>query len=149
MYERILVAVDGSDLAMRALEHGLKLAELAGSEVTVVTVIEPTAIYGGGYAMASGVVMDPLPGLIEAQESGAKDALARAEKLAAERGLSIKTVTVEQSFAAEGIVSTAEKIKAELIVMGSHGRRGLDRLLIGSQTSNVLAHTTIPVLVTR
>jgi len=149
MYARILIATDGSDLADRALDHTLQLAKLAGSEVTIVTVTEPATIVGGGYAAIGGSVIDPIPELIEAQEKAARELLERAAKRAADQGVTAKTVLVDNSFAAEGIVATANEIGAELIVMGSHGRRGLNRLLLGSQTNNVLAHTKIPVLVTR
>lgn len=149
MYARILIATDGSDLADRALDHGLQLAKLAGSEVTIVTVTEPAAVIGGGYATVAGTVVDPLPELIEAQDKAARELLERAAKRAADQGVIVKTVLVDNSFPAEGIVATAVNIGAELIVMGSHGRRGLNRLLLGSQTNNVLAHTTVPVLVTR
>jgi nucleotide-binding universal stress UspA family protein len=149
MYARILIATDGSELADRALDHGLQLAKLAGSEVTIVTVTEPATLIGGGYATVAGTVIDPLPELIEAQDKAARDLLARMAKRAADQGVTVKTVLVDNSFPAEGIVATAANIGAELIVMGSHGRRGLDRLLLGSQTNNVLAHTKVPVLVTR
>jgi nucleotide-binding universal stress UspA family protein len=149
MYARILIATDGSELADRALDHGLQLAKLAGSEVTIVTVTEPATLIGGGYATVAGTVMDPLPELIEAQDKAARDLLARMAKRAADQGVTVKTVLVDNSFPAEGIVATAANIGAELIVMGSHGRRGLNRLLLGSQTNNVLAHTKVPVLVTR
>lgn len=149
MYARILIATDGSELADRAIDHGVQLAKLAGSEVTIVTVTEPVSIVGGGYATVVGGVVEPIPELIEAQEKSARDLLQRAANRAAEQGLTVKTVLVDNSFAAEGIVATANEIGAELIVMGSHGRRGLNRLLLGSQTNNVLAHTELPVLVTR
>ena len=149
MYARILIATDGSEFADRAIDHGVQLAKLAGSEVTIVTVTEPVTIVGGGYATVVGGVVDPIPELIEAQEKSARDLLQRAANRAAEQGLTVKTVLVDNSFAAEGIVATANEIGAELIVMGSHGRRGLNRLLLGSQTNNVLAHTKLPVLVTR
>lgn len=149
MYARILIATDGSDLADRAIDHGLQLAKVAGSEVTIVTVTEPATLVGGGYATVAGGVIDPLPELIEAQEKAARELLERAAKRAADQGVTAKTVLVDNSFAAEGIVATADQIGAELIIMGSHGRRGLNRLLLGSQTNNVLAHTKIPVLVTR
>jgi nucleotide-binding universal stress UspA family protein len=149
MYARILIATDGSELADRAIDHGVQLAKLAGSEVTIVTVTEPVTIVGGGYATVVGGVVDPIPELIEAQEKSARDLLQRAANRAADQGLTVKTVLVDNSFAAEGIVATANEIGAELIIMGSHGRRGLNRLLLGSQTNNVLAHTKLPVLVTR
>lgn len=149
MYARILIASDGSELADRAIDHGVQLAKLAGSEVTIVTVTEPVTIVGGGYATVVGGVVDPIPELIEAQEKSARDLLQRAANRAADQGVTAKTILVDNSFAAEGIVATANEIGAELIIMGSHGRRGLNRLLLGSQTNNVLAHTKLPVLVTR
>ena len=148
MYKRILIATDGSELAKRALEHGLKLAKLVNAEVTIVTVTEPPAIVGGGYATMGGV-FDVIPELIEAQEAAGRELLATAKTLADREGVTGTTVLVDNSFPAEGIIATAESVGADLIVMGSHGRRGLGRLLVGSQTSNVLAHTKIPVLVTR
>ncbi len=149
MYARILIASDGSELADRAVDHGVQLAKLAGSEVTIVTVTEPVTIVGGGYATVVGGVVDPIPELIEAQEKSARELLQRAANRAADQGVTAKTILVDNSFAAEGIVATANEIGAELIIMGSHGRRGLNRLLLGSQTNNVLAHTKLPVLVTR
>lgn len=149
MYARILVAMDGSDLAARALDHALQLAKLAGSAMTIVTVNEPAVVAGGGYAAVAGTAFDPLPELIEAQQQVAKDLLAAAARKAEAAGVSVGTVLIENSFPADGIIATANEIGAELIVMGSHGRSGLGRLLLGSQTNNVLAHSKIPVLVTR
>lgn len=149
MYTHILVATDGSELGGRALDHALGLAKDLGSQVTVVTVTEPAAVVGGGYATVAGTAFDPIPELLEAQEMAARGVLAKAEKTAKAAGVTAKTVYVNDSFPAEGIVATANSIGADLIVMGSHGRRGFGRLLLGSQTNNVLAHTKIPVLVTR
>ena len=149
MYERILVATDGSEMSGRALDHALGLAKALGSQVTIVTVTEPAALVGGGYGAVAGTAFDPIPELMEAQEAVAKSLLATAVATAKEAGIGAKTAYVNDSFPAEGIIATANSIDADLIVMGSHGRRGLGRLLLGSQTSNVLAHTTIPVLVTR
>jgi nucleotide-binding universal stress UspA family protein len=149
MYAHILIATDGSELAARALDHGLGVAKALGSAVTIVTVTEPTAVLGGGYASVAGTSFDPIPELLEAQEQAAKDLLAKAETTASAAGVTARTVYVNDSFPAEGIITTANSVGADLIVMGSHGRRGLGRLLLGSQTNNVLAHTTIPVLVTR
>lgn len=149
MYAHILVATDGSELAGRALDHALGLAKALGSRVTIVTVTEPAALVGGGYGAVAGTAFDPVPELIEAQEEAAKGLLAKAVETARAAGIEAKTVYVNDSFPAEGIIGTADSVGADLIVMGSHGRRGLGRLLLGSQTSNVLAHTKVPVLVTR
>ena len=149
MYRSILVAIDGSDLATRALEHALTLSKALGSKVTVVTVIEPTAVAGGGYPMLVGVGFEAVAELLAAHRSIANETLDKAVALAAAQGVEARRELVEEVFAAEGIIATAEKIGADLIVMGSHGLRGLSRVLLGSQTSNVLAHTRLPVLVTR
>lgn len=149
MYAHILVAIDGSALADRALDQTIAIAKALNSDVTVVTVSEPASVVGAGYYAGTGYIGDPIPGLVEAQEKAATDLLADAEAKVKAAGLPAKTVYVNDSFPAEGIVLTAEKLGVDLIVMGSHGRRGLGRLLLGSQTSNVLAQTKTPVLVTR
>jgi len=149
MYAHILIATDGSELAARALDQGLKLARTVGSKVTIVTVTEPAAVIGGGYAAVAGTGFDPIPELIEAQKQVAEGVLKSAAEAARGQGVEANTVLVDNSFPAEGIVASAEQVGADLIVMGSHGRRGIGRLLLGSQTSNVLAHSKIPVLVTR
>lgn len=149
MYAQILIATDGSELAGRALEQGLKLGKALGSKVTIVTVTEPTALVGGGYAAIAGTTFDPIPELIEAQKAMADGVLKAAAETAAAHGVAAKTLLVDNSFPADAIVSAASEIGADLIVMASHGRRALGRLLLGSQTSNVLAHSKIPVLVTR
>lgn len=149
MYAQILIAVDGSELAERALAHGFAMAKALGSKVTVVTVMEPPAMVGGTYGAFGSVGFDPIPELIEAQKKQAEGILAKATDAAAAAGVEVKTLLVENSFPAEGIIAAAEEAKADLVVMGSHGRRGFGRLLLGSQTSNVLAQSKIPVLVTR
>ena len=149
MYKKILIATDGSELAGRALEHGLKLAKLVGAEVTILTVTEPAAVVGAGYASIAGTMIDPMPELIQAQEDAAKQVLATAETAAKDAGVVVQTRLIDNSFPAEGIVAAAAETGADLIVMGSHGRRGIGRVLLGSQTSNVLAHSKVPVLVTR
>lgn len=115
----------------------------------MVTVIEPAALMGGGYASAAGTVFDPIPELVEAQKEATGKLLSKAVEAVAAHGVKTSSEYVDNSFPAEGIISTAERVGADLIIMGSHGRRGLGRLLLGSQTNEVLAHTKIPVLVTR
>ncbi len=149
MYAHILIATDGSQLAARALDQGLKLAKTLGSKVTIVTVTEPAAVIGGGYAAVAGTGFDPIPELIEAQKQVAEGVLKAATDVARGHGVEANTVLVDNSFPAEGIIASAEQVGADLIVMASHGRRGLGRLLLGSQTSNVLAHSKVPVLVVR
>ena len=149
MYKHILIATDGSDVAKRAVDHGLALAKAVGARVTIVTVTEPAAVIGAGYATIAGTIVDPLPDLLAAQPEAARSTLRGATDVATRVGVTANTVLVDDSYPAEGIVSRAEADGCDLIVMGSHGRRGLGRLLLGSQTSNVLSLSKIPVLVTR
>ena len=146
MYAHILVATDGSDLADRGLDHAIAIAKALNSDLTVVTVSESAAMIG---AYVDGFYAIDQSELIEGQHEAAKTLLDKAEVKAKAAGIAVKTVHVKDSFPAEGIVDTAQNLGADLIVIGSHGRRGLGRLLLGSQTSNVLAHTKTPVLVTR
>lgn len=149
MYKNILIATDGSEIAQKALRHGLGLAKSEGAAVTILTVMDPGTVVGAGYASITGTIIDPVPELIEAQTEMARSVLAEAHKVASEAGVAAKTALIEDSYPAEGINGEAERIGADLIVMGSHGRRGLGRLLLGSQTSNVLVHAKVPVLVVR
>ena len=149
MYKHILIATDGSDIAARALDHGLALAKAVGARVTIITVTEPAAVVGAGYATIAGTIVDPLPDLLAAQQEAARSTLKSASDIATRAGVTADTVLINDSYPAEGIVSRAGADGCDLIVMGSHGRRGLGRLLLGSQTSNVLALSKIPVLVTR
>jgi len=147
MYKQIVVATDGSDLAKRALEHAARLAGIVGARVAICTVIEPSAMLG--YADMAGAVFDPLPEMVEAQHEGAKTVLKAAADAALTLGIEADTQVVDNAFPAEGIIAVADKVAADLIVMGSHGRRGFGRLLLGSQTNEVLAHSKVPVLVIR
>lgn len=149
MYSNILIAIDGSELADRAIEHGLQLAKNLSSQITLVTVSEPPAMIGGGYGAFGATGFDPMPELIESQRKLSESIIAKGVEKAKAAGFDAKTLIVENSFPAEGIIASAESSGADLIVMGSHGRRGISRLLLGSQTSNVLAHSKLPVLVTR
>lgn len=149
MYSTILIATDGSELATKALEQGCELAKRFSAAVTIVTVTEPATVVGAGYAAAAGVGYSPIPELIEAQKTQAETVLTEAKARAEAVGVNAATKLVEGAYPADGIVQVAGEIGADLIVMASHGRRGLGRLLLGSQTNNVLAQTKIPVLVTR
>src|SRR5690349_7239508 len=113
MYAHILVATDGSELAARALDHALGLAKALGSAVTIVTVTEPTAVLGGGYATVAGTAFDPIPELIEAQDNAARNLLSKAASSAIAGGVTAKTVYVNDSFPADGIINTANSVGAD------------------------------------
>lgn len=149
MYSRIICAVDGSELSTKALRHALALASENRATVTAVTVTEPSIIIAPGAEMMMVDTGTILADLEKAKGESAKGILADATKLAAASGGTITGIHVANSTPADGIIHAAKEQNADLIVMGSHGRRGLGRLLLGSQASEVLAHAEVPVLIVK
>lgn len=149
MYKHILISTDGSEVAQKGVDHGLSLAKSLGAKVTIVTVTERFPIYAG----AAGAGWVPGPDEMAQYEAGQKEAadrvLAEAKAAADKIGVDAETVHVPDAQPAEAIIAAAKDRSCGLIAMSSHGRRGLGRLLLGSQTSEVLAHSHVPVLVVR
>jgi nucleotide-binding universal stress UspA family protein len=148
MYKEILIATDGSELADRAVDHGFKLANEVKARVTIVTVTAPWSVLD----LAREARMskpDPIHQFEEMAAASAKAILEAAAQKAKVAGVVYEVVHVPDQPPAEGIIAIAEKKGCDLIVMASHGRRTLGRLLLGSQVSEVLAHTRVPVLVVR
>jgi nucleotide-binding universal stress UspA family protein len=133
MYKQILIATDGSELAGRAVTTGLILAKTLKARVTAVTVTEPWS------AMVTGepALVFPIDEYEKAAAENAARILSRVSTAAKDAGVECDTVHVND-FPAEGIVETAKAKACDLIVMASHGRRGLSKLLLGSQASRVL-----------
>ncbi len=147
MYQKILIATDGSTLSRKAVASGLELAALSGASVVALKIIPryPVSYFEGGVSLSSDNVAD-----VEKQWADAAMAVVTKVKDAAEaEGIRAKAVTVSSDFTAEAIINAAKKHKCDLIVMASHGRRGMKRLLMGSETMHVLTHSHIPVLVLR
>jgi nucleotide-binding universal stress UspA family protein len=145
MYANILVSTDGSDVAKKGVQHGIALAKALNAKVTVITITEPVPVfYGSGHAS----------GWIPAQEDFdavceefAGKVLDEARAMAEQIGISAKLLHTPNAHPATAIIETAKSERCDLIVMGSHGRRGFSRLLLGSQTLEVLANGSVPVLV--
>jgi nucleotide-binding universal stress UspA family protein len=145
MYKHILIATDGSELAGKAVAAGFDLARQLGARVTAVTVTEPwTAVVTEEAALGF-----PLDEFEKSTNESATRILSAVSKLARKADINCATVHAKDQYPAEGILDTAKKRECDLIVMASHGRRGLGRLLLGSQAVKVLTHTTIPVLICR
>jgi nucleotide-binding universal stress UspA family protein len=144
MFKKILVPVDGSDTSIAALRRAVRLAKLTDGSVTVVSVIDPYPFTGVGNDLAYGQEQ-----YLTAANNEASAALEAAQASAEALGFELETVVVEGHAIHRGIVDTADSIEADLIVMGSHGRRGFEKFMLGSVTQRVLADSTIPVLVTR
>lgn len=149
MYSNIVCAVDGSELSTKALRHALGLAAKTGGKVTAVTVTEPSIVLAPGAEIMMVDTSSIIADLEKAKAESAKGILADAEAAAKTAGASVIGIHIANSPAAEGILQAAKEIRADLVVMGSHGRRGLGRLLLGSQAAEVLAHTDLPVLIVK
>jgi nucleotide-binding universal stress UspA family protein len=143
VYTHILISTDGSALAQRGVDHGLSLANALDSKVTIITVTEPLPVL----VMGDGAWALDLTGYEADQAKFAEGVLSAAKASAAKMQREINTVHVPNSHPASAIVEIAQKLGCNLIVMASHGRRGIKRVLLGSQTSEVLATATVPVIV--
>lgn len=147
MYSNIVCAIDGSDLSTKAFTHAIALSGKLGARLTAVTVTEPSIIIAPGAEMMMVDTSSILAELDKAKAESAKGVLEEANKLASAAGIDLATQHMPDLPAAEGIIRSAKAAGADLIIMGSHGRRGLGRLLLGSQAAEVLAHAEIPVLI--
>lgn len=147
MFQRIVVAIDGSELSDKAFRHALGLAGQLKAKLIAVTVSEPSLIITSGAEMMQLNTTTVINELNRAKEENAAKILGAAKEAAA--GYPIEALHMPDSQTADGILETATTQGADLIVMGSHGRRGLGRLLLGSQAAEVLAHSNIPVLVVK
>jgi len=145
MYKHILIATDGSDLSEKALHHGLQLGKALGADVTIATATEPwEAVIVGEVA----VVLPPEK-YEETAEANAANILNKARQIADKEGVSCHTLHVKGRHPAEGIIEAAKDKSCDLIVMASHGRRGLSRMVLGSETNEVVTHSELPVLIIR
>ena len=145
MYRHILVPTDGSELSNNAVEHAAALAKAVNAKLTVLAVTIPYYAYA----------VDPeltVIGYDAYQESAAKLAaqyLEAAKQIAAAAQVTCDTLTVEHAQIYQAIIDAANQHNCDLIVMASHGRRGIAAIVLGSETVKVLTHSAIPVLVVR
>jgi len=147
MFQRILVATDGSPLSKKAVASAIELATQNGAELIALTVVPR---YPKNYFDGAAVFTPEDIARIEKQwAEAAQETLDAVAKRAKASGVKVKTVTVSSDLVAEAIVNAAKKHKSDMIVMASHGRKGIKRLLLGSETQHVLTHSELPVLVLR
>jgi nucleotide-binding universal stress UspA family protein len=141
MYKHILIATDGSELAEKVAATGLTLAKGLRARATAVTVSEPWAAARTCY----GSVAVPFDAYEKAAGAAASKILASVSELA--KQLQTECAAIHDKVTAEGIRQVAENRECDLIVMASHGRRGLSRLTLGSQATRVLTNSSVPVLI--
>jgi nucleotide-binding universal stress UspA family protein len=144
MYKRILVPTDGSDISAKAVESAAALAHLLGAQARVLSVKEPFP-----YSAISEMQPVPPQEFYDAQERIARGRVDAAKQTLEAAGVQTEGATVESLHPWEAIITHAKDQACDLIVMASHGRRGLNALLLGSETQKVLTHSTLAVLVVR
>jgi nucleotide-binding universal stress UspA family protein len=148
MYKHILLPTDGSKLATKAVKEGLRLAKALGAQVTAVNVVsEYQMVIDEGFVLPNAAVLRKR----YEEETGKRsrkilDAVKTDAKAA---GVRCRGVTLTSSIPYDAIIRQAKKSKCDLIMMASHGRKGIASILLGSETAKVLTHSTIPVLVVR
>ena len=148
MYKNILIADDGSELANKAVTDGLTLAKHMGAKVTIVTVTE----IWNAREMAARIEQgnkNPIEQFEKRAAEVAGKALDAAKAKADELGVPCETIHVPDQHPADGIIRAGKNNDCDLIIMASHGYRGVKRLLLGSVANEVLAHSDIPVLIHR
>ena len=150
MYANILMSTDGSEVAKKGVEHGIALAKSLKAKATVIMVTEPLPVdYGSGHAagwIPSQAEFDRYDAACKEHAGKVLDEVAAVAKRI---GISAELLHVSSPHPASAIIETAKSKGCDLIVMASHGRRGLKKLFLGSQTSEVLADGSVPVLVVR
>jgi len=147
MYQHILVATDGSDLSKTAVRNAIDLAAAVNAELVALYVVPryPVSYFEGGITISIEDIART-----EKQWSDKGRAVVDAVQQEAEAaGVKAKGVVLQSDLVAESIMAAAAKHQCDLVVMASHGRRGLKRVLLGSETQHVLTHSTIPVLILR
>ena len=144
MYKRILVPTDGSERSVKAVEGAARFAKPIGATLVVMTVVEPYS-----YTNLAEYRPESIEQYDERVTAEAEERLADAKEIADRIGVENRTVMTTSFSPAEAIIEQAEKNGCDLIVMASHGRKGIAAVLLGSETQKVLTHSHFPVMVYR
>ena len=144
MFQRILLATDGSAASEHAAQLAVELAKVHGARLTALYVVDPYPYLGIGEANPMG-----FQAYMSAALQHASDAHAKVQALCAQAGVPFQPRLAEDVAPAAGIVQAARQTEADLVVVGSHGRSGIARLMLGSVASKVVAESPVPVLVAR
>lgn len=142
LFKRILVATDGSESAEKAASHAVNIAKAAGAELYALYVISTK------YAVTTRSVKGWTDEFEEGLAKRGRAAICNVEQLGKEAGLKVEPVFLK-GIPAEEILNYAEKNDIDLIVMGTKGLKGIEKLLLGSVAENVLRHSKVPVMVVR
>lgn len=144
MFKHILAPVDGSETSVAALEKAIGMAQAFGATVSAIYVIDPYPFTGVGSEFAYGQDQ-----YLNAARGEARAAMDDADQRLKAAGVAHDTRVIESHAVWRGILEAIDATGADLVVIGSHGRRGLERLVLGSVTQSVLSHTQVTTLVVR
>lgn len=147
MFKHLLVPTDGSELSQRAVAQAVALAGELGARITFFTAFQPYPRTFGDMGAVFG--LSALALYSEDVQQAAAQRLAEARRIADDAGVACEVLQLNFDEPYAGIIEAARLQGCDLILMASHGRRGLDALLLGSETHKVLTHSAIPVLVAR
>ena len=147
MYRRILVATDGSTLSKKAVRNGIGLAAATGAELIALYVVPryPMGYFEGALTISS----EDIARTEKHWHDRGQAVVDSVREAAVADGVKAKAVVAHSDLVAESIMAAARKHKCDLVVMASHGRKGIKRILLGSETQQVLTHSSLPVLVLR
>jgi nucleotide-binding universal stress UspA family protein len=145
MHKHILIPTDGSGLSQNAVDYGVALAKSVNAKVTILTVSAPFHTF----AIEPGMITDTPEQYAKRTAVLAAKYLNAAKAAASAAGVSCETIHAEHDHPYLAIIGTAAQKSCDLIVMASHGWRGISAIVLGSETTKVLTHSTIPVLVVR
>lgn len=144
MFKRILVPTDGSEITAKAIATAIELAKSLGAELCTISVKEPFP-----YSAISEMQPTPPQEFFDAQERIASTRVHAVVAQSQQAGVACESHTVEALHPWEAIIAYAQRLECDLLVMASHGRRGVSALLLGSETQKVLTHSKVPVLIVR
>jgi nucleotide-binding universal stress UspA family protein len=144
MFKHVLVPVDGSGTSRQATEKAVAVAAAFKSKVTVICVVDSYAFTGVGSDLAYGQAQ-----YLDAAKAEAELAISHATNAFEASGIAVTASVMEGQAVYKCILDAAESCDADLIVMGSHGRKGLEKLVLGSVAAQVVSHTHLPVMIVR
>ncbi|CAM4312572.1 universal stress protein [Acinetobacter pragensis] len=144
-YNQILVPVDGSQISFSAVKKAAQIAKAFNSKLTLISLVAEDPFTDADFYYSSAIMKEYF---VQAHENATKS-LADALEIAKAEGVDAETQVVKGQVSAEGIAETATELKADLIVMGSHGRKGFQKMLLGSFAQDVLRNTELPVLIVK
>ncbi|MGE8652413.1 MAG: universal stress protein [Acinetobacter gandensis] len=144
-YQQILVPVDGSEISFSAVKKAAILAKAFNSQLTLISLVAEDPFTDADFYYSSAIMKEYFVQAYTNAEAALKEALT----ITASEGVDAQSKIVKGQVSAEGVVEAANEVKADLIVMGSHGRKGFKKMLLGSFAQDVLSNTELPVLVVK